>query len=517
MRRLRRPLLVALLALCAGPARADPTLVFDGEAPEGGPDHFFLPFQVPGGTAEIEVRHEGLTMGNVLDFGLDDPAGYRGWGGGTTEPAIVGRGAASRAYVPGPLSPGPWRVIVGKAQITARPARYHVEVLLRGAETLPPQPERRPYAPAPPLRSGRRYYAGDLHVHSLESTDARPSLGEIAAFARGRGLDFVEISDHNTVTQLDFFAAEQARQPDLLLLPGIEWTTYQGHGNAIGATRFVEHKIGQPGASAAAAAAAVHGQGALLSLNHPVLDAASLCIGCAWRHDLPPEQIDGVEIGTGGLRQGAFLFADRAVAFWDAILDRGGHAAPLGGSDDHRAGKGSGTFVSPIGSPTTMVLADELSAAAILEGIRRGRTVVKLQDPTDPMIELEAQDGAAVGDTVRARSLRLRATVRGGDGARLRLVRNGEVLAEPGDSGEVTVSGDPFVYEREIAAPASGQDRLRAEVLVEGERRTVTGHLWLAPGDGEGGCAAAGPAPGGAGLWAPALLLLPALRRRRRA
>src|SRR5581483_3877987 len=155
-----------------------------------GPDHFFLPFTVPPGTVEIEVRHESRTPGNALDFGVDDPAGYRGWGGGTSEPAVIGSQAASRAYVPGPIPPGTWRVIVGKASVVAWPAVYHVEVELRAAATLMPQPGRRPYAPAAPLRAGRRYYAGDLHVHSLESTDARPTLMEIAALARSRDLDF---------------------------------------------------------------------------------------------------------------------------------------------------------------------------------------------------------------------------------------------------------------------------------------------------------------------------------------
>src|SRR5262245_44424090 len=105
-----------LLLLLSAPALADEVLTFEGEAPAGGPDHFCLPFQVPADVPEIEVRHESRTPPNILDFGVDDPAGYRGWGGGTSEPAVIGVLAASRAYVPGPLPPGAWRVVVGKAQ-----------------------------------------------------------------------------------------------------------------------------------------------------------------------------------------------------------------------------------------------------------------------------------------------------------------------------------------------------------------------------------------------------------------
>ncbi len=84
----------------------------------------------------------------------------------------------------------------------------------------------------------------------------------------------------------------------------------------------------------------------------------------------------------------------------------------MGGSDDHKGGVDEGLFQSPIGDPTTMVYAETLSAAAILAGVRAGRTAVKLQGPGDPGLELGA-DVAAVGDTIAAESATLTAVVRG--------------------------------------------------------------------------------------------------------
>jgi len=75
------------------------------------------------------------------------------------------------------------------------------------------------------------------------------------------------------------------------------------------------------------------------------------------------------------------LFYRDALAFWDALLDEGAHVAAIGGSDDHRAGVDLDRLQSPIGSPTTMVYADELSVAAIVAAVRAGRTVVKLEGP----------------------------------------------------------------------------------------------------------------------------------------
>ena len=455
----------------------------DGPVPTDGPDHFFLDFDVPAGTKEIEIRHDDESDANILDWGLYDQDGYRGWGGGTTEPIVIGELAASRAYVPGPIKPGTWRVIVGKAKVVASPAVYHVEIDFRTAPTLTPVP-RKPYQVVAPRKTELRYYAGDFHVHSLESTDAKPTLAANIALAKSQGLDFIEMSDHNTITQMDFFDDLQAQEPAFLLIPGIEFTTYMGHANAIGATKWVDHKIGQPGVTIEGAADQINGQGAILSINHPVLDIGDLCIGCAWKHQLDPTKVGGVEIGTGGLSKGAALFSAKAIAFWDAILDKGIKIPAMGGSDDHRAGVSDGNVESPIGSPTTLVRATELSVAGIMAGVRKGATVVKLEGPSDPMCELEAAvakgGGDAIafpGDTLGVRSVVLRARVTGGvagESHQVRLVKNGVPF---GDAVDVT--GDPFVFETIVPAPAAGEDRWRAEVLLEGAPLTVTSHVWL--------------------------------------
>ena len=475
--------MTALVAgLHASAAGAAP-VVIDGTVPPGGPDHFFVDLEVPAGTQEIEIRHDDQSAANILDWGLLDQDGYRGWGGGTGEPIVIGEAAASRAYVPGPIKAGKWRVVVGKAKVVASPALYHVEIDYRTAPTLPTV-ARRPYQVAAPRKTETRYYAGDFHVHSLESTDAKPTLAANVALAKQRGLDFIEMSDHNTITQLDFFTDVQAAEPAFLLIPGIEYTTYRGHANAIGATKWVDHKIGQPGVTIEGAADQILAQGAILSINHPALDLGDLCIGCAWKHDLSAQKIGGVEIGTGGLKEGAQLFSAQAIAFWDAILDQGQKIPALGGSDDHRAGVSDGNVESPIGNPTTLVRASELSVAGIMDGIRRGATVVKLGSPTDPMAQLEVAirkgGGDALGfpgDTLGVQSAVLRVKVTGAlpaDAQQVRFVKNGVPFGEP-----VDVTSDPFVYETIVAAPAAGEERWRAEVLFEGKPLTVTSHIWL--------------------------------------
>jgi MYXO-CTERM domain-containing protein len=457
-------------------AVADETVLsFTGEVPDDAFDHFFVAFDVPAGIVEIEVRHDDLSNVNILDWGLEDPDGaFRGWGGGNTEPAIVGIEAASRSYVPGPITQGTWRVVVGKAKLEELPGQYEIEIVLREEPTLEAQPQRTPYSAPSPLRTEARWYAGDFHVHSRESGDAAPTLEQILGFAGDHGLDFLHIADHNVDTQLDFYDVAQSAHPDVLLLPGVEFTTYRGHALGIGAVQWVDHKIGLPGVTIEGAATAFAEQGALFAIAHPALDLGPFCIGCAWEHELPGELVHAVEIATGGLEPVGYLFVDNAIAFWDALCDEGWHVAPIGGSDDHHGGAGDGFSYSPIGNPTTHVWAESLDVASIVAGVAAGRTVVKLQGPGDPMVELAATD-ALLGDTVIANDTILHVRVTDGIGTTVRLVHNGS----PAD--QLTVDADPFEAEVPISAPEEGEDRWRAELLVEGRRRVVTGHIWIQP------------------------------------
>ncbi|MCR9161857.1 MAG: CehA/McbA family metallohydrolase [Nannocystaceae bacterium] len=485
-----------VLSLLPGVAMAAETsIVLDGTLPDDESAYVLVPFEVPESTLEIEVRHAALDRSNVLDWGLLGPDGFRGWGGGNAEDVLVGADYASRSYRPGPIETGTWHVLIGKARIDQAPAAYALEVLLRDEVTGTPR-TRAPYV-APVLQDAPGWYAGDVHVHSLESGDARPDLLEIGAFAAEVGLDFVVISDHNVHTALDFFNEVHDAGPGVLFVPGVEFTTYAGHANGLGATEWVDFRVGDTTAINDAVSA-YHEQGALFVLNHPTLDLGPLCIGCTWQHALDPAEIDAVELTVAGSLSGGFVAS--AIEAWDALCDQGVHVTPVGGSDDHKAGVDLSQFQSPIGQGTTVVEADALSAAAIVAGIRRGRTVVMLDGPGDPMVVFDAP--GREGDTVRGEAVDLVASITGAQGETARLVVNGE------PSNSMSVDGDPFEMTWTVDAPAQGQDRYRVEVLVDGQLRTITSHLWVefeaepAAGSSSGGGGGSGE-PGSTGSDRP--------------
>lgn len=74
----------------------------------------------------------------------------------------------------------------------------------------------------------------DLHVHSRFSPDSSLSVEAIASRAAAVGLAGFALTDHNSVSGHVELAACRAQFPDLVLVPGVEISTAQGHLLAYG-------------------------------------------------------------------------------------------------------------------------------------------------------------------------------------------------------------------------------------------------------------------------------------------
>ena len=481
---------------------------YEADVPTAGGDYVDVPFVVPAGTVEIQVSHTDGSDVVILDWGVWSPEGFRGWGGGNTEDAIIGVAQSSRSYLPGPITPGTWTVSIGKAKIDPAPVgHYSIDVTCRDNATLAVLPKAA-FAPAV-LSTERRWYKGDFHVHSVQSGDANATFMQISTLAKSRGLDFVNLSDHNTNAQHALFAALQPMMPSLLFLRGAEITTYAGHGNSVGTNAYVDHRIGFQGRKVTGILDEVQAQGGVFIVNHPSLDLGGACIGCAWRHaDTDWSKVNGLEVITGKWEFTERAFTPAAIAMWDAQLDAANHIAAIGGSDDHRAGTGTGVTDTPLGSPTTLVLADGLSEAAIVDAIRHGRTIVQMRGPDDPVVDFTLAGTGEIGDEVHDAGgpADLRVHVTGASGMFVQFFRDGVKVHQ----NEVTSDDAKISYSDSTV----GQHRFRIELVDDGNQRiVVTSHIYaLISEDKSCGC---GGGVGGAGLGVGALAL--ALRRRRRA
>ena len=472
------------------------TMHFEGNVTADGGDYVDVAFDVPVGTVEIQITHSDGSANVILDWGVWSPEGYRGWAGGLTDDAIIGVEQSSRSYLPGPITPGTWTISIGKAKLENGVGHYSIDVVCRDNATLPVLPKA-PFTPVV-LGNDRRWYAGDFHVHSIQSGDATATFDEIRALAKSRGLDFVNLSDHNTFAQHALIAAIQPSEPALLMLRGSEITTYSGHANSVGTNSYVEHRLGYAGRAVAGIVDDVAAQGGVLIVNHPALDLGSECIGCVWNHvdDTPWGGVSALELITGNFDIGIQVFVPRVIKLWDSLLDQDQHIAVVGGSDDHRAGMDTGPTSSSIGSPTTLVLADNLSEAAIVEAVRKGRTIVKLRNPDDPFVDMTIGD-AEIGDVLEdTSSVTVKAHVVGGDGTFVQLWRNGVKLEQKAVSGnDTTVTFSD--------STDTGAWRYRIELINDlNQRLVVTSHIYV---NTIGGCGCRSSSGGG---WLIALALL---------
>ena len=218
-----------------------------------------------------------------------------------------------------------------------------------------------------------------MHMHTVHS-DGDWTVPGLAAAASDAGLDFIFVTDHNTSSHHREVAKANDGPGRPLVMRGEEVTTYGGHANAWGlpAGAFVDFRV-QPGDAAgmSAVAARAHRIGALISVNHPF----ALCGGCDWSYGDALKNFDAVEVWNGEW-DGT---DESALKLWDGLLQRGLRPTAVASSDSHRA-------QNPIGRPTTHVAAEELSQAALLNSIRRGRVYLTREAP-GLTVEFEAAAG----------------------------------------------------------------------------------------------------------------------------
>ncbi|MGC4808361.1 CehA/McbA family metallohydrolase [Micromonospora sp. DT233] len=212
---------------------------------------------------------------------------------------------------------------------------------------------------------GRAWYRGDCHVHSARSNGGELTPEQLAAAARDVGLDFIAITEHNTADTHGAwgpFAGD-----DLLVILGQEVVTRTGHWLALGlaATDVVDWRYGVRDDAIGRHLDQVHRAGGLCVAAHPHAPYP------AGVFSYPFQGFDVVEVWNGLWSSDRPWNADNeaALAEWGrglaADIHNGRWRPAIGNSDAHVAGQ--------LGVPQTVVLAEELSRDAVLDGIRAGR------------------------------------------------------------------------------------------------------------------------------------------------
>jgi hypothetical protein len=442
-------LALLLAALATGTFAADPRPAdVELRGALAGEDHQtwrLVPFEVPAGTTRITVNFDYTTRDarTTIDLGVLGPDGFRGqdgfrgWSGGNKRSFTISATDATPSYLPGAIRPGTWNLLLGIPNI--RPdthAQFTAAVHFdREAES------------SAAMRGEAGWYRGDLHMHTAHSDGTCDSLKRqrvacplflTVQAAVDRGLDFIAVTDHNTTSHADAIRELQPYFDNLLLMPGREVTTFQGHANLFGTVALLDFRVG----SGAVPdwndlLRNVENAGGVISINHPVHPSGEQCMGCGWtpQGDVDYGHLQAVEVVNGPDAD----TPSSGIPFWEHLLDRGYHLTAIGGSDNHNALAPAGT-PGAIGTPTTVIYADSLSQSGIVAGIRRGRVFIDVAGTRDRTLDITgiaASQTVHMGETLnvyRGTRVRFEGSVSGVAGGEIQVILDGKplpLLADP--------------------------------------------------------------------------------------
>ena len=187
----------------------------------------------------------------------------------------------------------------------------------------------------------------DLHVHSAHSPDSRLRLPEIANQLPYVGLKGFALTDHNSVEGHRRLPELRSEFPGLLVLPGIEVSTREGHLLAYGIS-----EAPPPHRALAETLDWVHARGGLAVLAHPF----------RWAHGAGRARAEGAAVDGLEIRNG---HNSNIQNFRAEVVAARRHLFATGGSDVHELGD--------LGRAYTEFPAEVASTEDLLRALRHHR------------------------------------------------------------------------------------------------------------------------------------------------
>ena len=182
----------------------------------------------------------------------------------------------------------------------------------------------------------------DLHVHTRYSYDSLIRPKELVFYSKKRRLDGVAITDHDTIEGV----SEIAKETDIVIIPGIEVTSSEGHILGLNVHENIPKKLNSD-----ETVDKIHAAGGIAIACHP---AAFLKISLGKNMN---SKFDAVEV----INSSAFPF-EYSVRHSQQIASRLG-ISQVAGSDAH--------YAPEIGYAYTVVDA-ELEVGSIMKAISKG-------------------------------------------------------------------------------------------------------------------------------------------------
>lgn len=332
--------------------------------------YFPVAFNVPAGVESLIISYEYRRIAshkeaidspvNIVDLGVLNAADvFLGWSGSSRRQIEIGEFSSTPGYLHQPINEGPWSVLIGayKIQSSGLSVHYRVEFIMKKA----------------------RWLYGDIHMHSTAS-DGKLDRTQVIAKAKKIGLDFIAITDHNNYSE----NLVLPRISGLTLIPGVEWTHYQGHMNFYGTSvPFSNSFVVNNESEMKRLIQKAKELGTIISVNHP----KDRYCPYLWADD---ECFDMLEVWNGPMRSDNV----KALNWWIDFLNKGRRIPIVGGSDFHR-----NRNIVRMGNPITAVYAKSPSPDDTLKALLAGHSYVtsSLKGPRLELIDMDLH----FGDTLK--------------------------------------------------------------------------------------------------------------------
>ncbi|MBO0993287.1 CehA/McbA family metallohydrolase [Bacillus sp. SD088] len=215
-----------------------------------------------------------------------------------------------------------------------------------------------------------KWYKGDFHTHTIY-TDGEMTREENMVSAKNQNLDFFVATDHNLVP------TSWVDGKGILVIPGVEVTSMLGHFNILNTNTspFLRNRMTDMMTEEGMNNILSDDYGnSIVSINHPFLTEWKWLL-----RETPLDKVDTIEIWNDPTYKYNPQATEWALIAWNYLLNDGYKITGIGGSDSHLkpddAYEGS-TEPSLIGDPGTYVYCEQLSAANVVTGLRKGNVTV---------------------------------------------------------------------------------------------------------------------------------------------
>lgn len=317
-----------------------------------------FPFEIFQDLENLEVRYSYDKKKGVIDIGIRGEEGIIGWSGGARSYFSLSEHNSTPGYKNHALSPQKLTLLLGVYRVVCEEGiPVQIEIIQKKKE--------------------RKWVRGITHLHSVHS-DGKLELHELLEMGKKYGMDYLIFSDHNTVSQnLEL----QGLRSEMLLIPGMEFSSYEGHANFVGVPEPVQDfrwKVQDFSWDTLSEEATK--KGAYIGINHPFYP------NCGWHYDL--KNYDWIEIWNS-----IWDHSDELCRlWWTEKLRAGERIAIVGGSDFHKIKDDCNRFLTPVNH----VLTSGYTQEDLLQSMKRGHSI--LVDENFPLKVLFRGEESEVGE-----------------------------------------------------------------------------------------------------------------------